>query len=212
MTRPLTPLLFFALLLGGAGQSVADSISGEIFYTRYTSSPNNVRNASFDYDGSSFTLSAPVQVGSLPNADGIAQNPQNADLLIVGGASGTAIHNVSKSTGAVTTFSGPLGSLHLEVPDSTTVLSMAGGLTSHSISPGGSLSAGIIITLSGDDTSVTQVITTPSGSFYTLSDAFGFGNYGTLTFTSATTATTSRLHGVGGSVSGAVLAAAHGGV
>ena len=62
------------------------------------------------------------------------------------------------------------------------------------------------------DTALTQIVSTPFGSFYTVSGAFGFGNFGTLAFTSATTATTSRLHGVGGSVGGATLAAAHGGV
>jgi len=51
------------------------------------------------------------------------------------------------------------------------------------------------------------VMKAPGGFFYARD-----GIYGTLVFTGATTAETCRLHGPGGSISGAFLPGAHGGV
>jgi hypothetical protein len=205
-------------VLGAGTAALADAITGDLFYTRFSGAPN-VKKVTFSYDGAStFTLGTPVAIGTTPGADGIAGNPKNADLLIVGGQ-GADISTISKSTGAVTTVGSPVSVFHLEVPTSNVVLGsgIPGALARHSIGAGGALSGGTLIGLAGTDTTVTQVITTPSGFFYTTSGSGGFGNFGTLTFNTgnpetATGATTSRLYGAGGSVSGLTLPAAHGGV
>ena len=63
----------------------ADSVTGDIFYTRFGGTPN-VKEVSVNYDGvSTFTLGTPIAIGTTPGADGIAGNPQNSDLLFVGG-------------------------------------------------------------------------------------------------------------------------------
>jgi len=195
-----------------ASVSMADPFSGDLFYTRFSGSPN-VKKVTATFDGATFTLGATSSIGTTTGADGISGNPQNSDLLLVGGQGGR-INTISKSTGTATVYASPVSVFHLEVSDPTTVYGsgIPGFLAKHTINPDGSLTAGTMITLSGHDTRITQLITTPSGFFYTTSGSGGFGTFGTLTFTGATTATTTRLHGPGGSVGGAVLAAAHGGV
>ena len=191
----------------------ADVITGDIFFTTFAGG-TNVHRVSTDFDGmSTFTLGTPIGIGSTAGADGISGNPQNPDLLLIGGQGGN-INTISKSTGTVTVYASPVSVFHLEVPDPTTVYTtgIPGPLVRHTINADGSVSAGTLITLSGSDTVITQLIATPGGFFYTTGSPGGFGNFGMLTFTSATTATTTRLHGGGGSVGGSVLAAAHGGV
>jgi len=204
-------------LMSAVDCAVADLVSGELFYTRFSGTPN-VKSVSYSYDGvTTFTLGTPATVGATPGADGIAGNPQNGDLLIVGGQ-GTDISTISRSTGTVDTIASPVSVFHLEVPNATTVLTsgIPGALARHGINPDGSLTAGTTIGLSGADSTLTQIITTPTGFFYTSSGPSGTGSYGTITFntgdvSTATSAVTSRLYGAGGSVSGSALAAAHGG-
>jgi len=204
-------------LISAVGSAVAGPVSGDLFYTRFSGSPN-VKSVGYSYDGvTTFTLGTPASIGATPGADGISGNPQNSDLLIVGGQGGD-ISTISRSTGVVTTVASPVSVFHLEVPNATTVLGsgIPGALARHTINPDGSLTGGTGITLSGADTLLTQIITTPSGFFYTSSVASGVGNYGTITFntgdaSTATSAVTSRFYGTGGSVSGSSLAAAHGG-
>ena len=186
---------------------------GEIFYTRF-SGTSRVEKVTTGFDGTTFTLGSPVTISSGHGADGIAGNPQDPGSLLVGGQGGAVIR-VQRDGSGFTSFPSPVSAFHLEVPSTTSLFAsgIPGALARIPINASGSLGAGSVITLSGADTVVTQVITTPGGGFfYTRSGSGGFGNYGTLTFTGATTATTSRLHGAGGSVGTAVLAAAHGGV
>jgi hypothetical protein len=202
------------LLLGGVlagallSSAFADSFEGELFYTRYGVSPN-VRKVSVSFDGTTFSVGSPVTVGTTVGADGITGNPQNPDLLLVGGQ-GNRINTISKSTGVATVYTSPADVYHLAVPTPTTVLGsgIPGGLARHTINADGSLGAGTLIGLSGGDSSVTTIIPTPSGYYYTDANAGGNGNFGTIAFNSgidsATSATTTRLN--------TSVPSAHGGV
>jgi hypothetical protein len=192
------------LLLGGAlagsllSPAYADSFEGELYYTRYGTSPN-IRKVTVGYDGTSFSVGTPVTVGNTQGADGIAGDPQNSDLLLVGGQGGN-INTISKSTGVATAYSSPASVFHLAVPTSTTVLGsgIPGNLARHTINPDGSLGSGTLITLSGNDQTITTVIPTPSGYYYTDANAGGNGNFGKIVFNTgidtATSATTTLLN------------------
>lgn len=183
----------------------ATAFNGDLYFTVYAGAPN-VKKTSFSYDTgtATFSLGSIVNIGTTYGADGIAGNPQNSDLLLIGGQ-GPRINTISKSTGTATIYSSPVSVFHLAVTDNTTVYGsgIPGYLARHTINPDGSLSAGTSITLSGDNTTITSLISTPSGFYYTSSGSGGFGNFGTLEFTTPTTATTSAY----GS-----YAAAHGGM
>jgi len=191
----------------------ADPVSnGNLKYTTF-SGGQNVWSIDFDYDGAvTFTTMNDVNLCSTQGADGISGNPQNADLLLVGGQGGR-INTCSISTGVATVFNSPVSVFHLEVPDANRVFgnSIPGPLVEHTINVDGSLNAGTVIALSAapgctGDTVITQVISTPGGFFYDNN-----GIFGTLTFTSATTAETCQFYGPGGLL-GATLNGAHGGV
>ncbi len=208
--RGLAGLVIGFLSLFVADQVPGGPISGELFYTKFSGAPN-VKKVSFTYDGSTtFSLGTPVSIGTTFGADGIAGNPQNSDLLIVGGQ-GPRMNTISISTGAATAFASPGSIFHLAVTDPTTIFGsgIPGAMARHGINPDGSLTAGTFIPISGSDTVITQLISTPAGFFYTSSGAGGFGSYGSVAFNTgnpktATAATTSRIH--------TALPAAHGGV
>jgi hypothetical protein len=190
----------------------ATPVSGDLFYTRFSGAPN-VKKVSFNFDGTGFVLGAPVSIGTTVGADGITGNPQNSDLLIVGGQ-GFQINTISKTTGTATAYASPVSVFHLEVADPTTVFGsgIPGTLARHPINPGGSIGAGTVVTVTsptGAPTTITQLIDTPSGFFYTSSGPGGFGSFGTFAFgaggyTAATSATATPLL--------TSLPAAHGGV
>ncbi len=218
--RRLMILGALAAGLAWANPASATPTSGELFFTTFSPvGGSNVFSVDYSFDGAAvFSLSAPAPIGLTPGADGIAGNPQNADLLIVGGQ-GPDISNISKSTGTVSTVASPVNVFHLEVPSSNLVLGsgIPGAIARHPIAADGSLGPGTAIPIVGVDTAITQVIDTPSGFFYTASGPGGIGTYGTLTFdtgdpATATSATSTRLHGTGGSISSSNLEAAHGGV
>ena len=203
--------------MGGAGQAGADPVTGELFFTIFSGTPN-VQRVTVSYDGATtFTLGTPTPVGTTFGADGITGNPKNSDLLIVGGQ-GAQVNTISKSTGVATLTPSPVSVFHLAVPTTDTVLvsGIPGSLARHPILAGGVIGAGTTISLTGDDTALTSIIPTPSGFFYTASGPGGSGTYGTITFNTgvdtATSAVTNRLYGPGGDVSGSFLAAAHGGI
>jgi len=210
-------LLIFTALLFTIGMFSSpvfgDAVSGNLKYTTFQGG-QNVWSIDYSYDGvSTITFSNDVNLCSTNGADGILGNPQNPDLLLIGGQ-GPRINTCSISTGAVVTYASPVNVYHMEVPDATTVYgnSIPGALAYHTINPDGTLTAGTAVTLSAasgctGDTVITQLITTPSGIFYAND-----GIFGTLTFTGATTAETCRLYGAGGQTSATPLPGAHGGV
>ena len=206
-----------AILLSAVGETLADSISGELFYTRFEVPANdNVRKLSYRFDGTTFTTGTPVTIGTTNGADGIAGNVENFNLLIVGGQ-GKVINTIDRNTGATTETDSPVDVFHVEIVGESKFFvfgsGIPGSLVRHPILSSGAIGAGVTIPLTGDDTLITQLITTPTGFFYTSSDPIGsfVPRFGTLSFTgdsgtpaTATGATTTRFD--------ENVLAAHGGV
>lgn len=187
-------LLSGAILAGSIYSANADAFDTTLYYTRYSGSPN-VRKVDVSFDGSLFSVSSPVDVGTTFGADGIVGNPQNSDLLIVGGQ-GTTINTIDRNTGFVIPYATPVPAFHLAVPTSDTLLAsgIPGSLARHAILPGGAIGPGSLITV--DQGSVTTIIPAPGGQYYfTDAGSSGNGDFGKITFdaaidtaTSATTA------------------------
>lgn len=198
--------------------AAADAVDGTIFYTRF-SGDNRVNSRTFDYDGTglpgSFTVGPRVVLATLgfganqvEGADGIINNPNDDGSVLVGGQNSQNVYRVSKTAGVGRTQAVDTGNdaFHLEAPDNTKVYSMGlpGNIAETVLNGDGSLGASVVLTVGGDDTDVTQVITTPFGFFYTsATGGSGNGSFGSLTF-GAGTATTTQLN--------ASIEAAHGGV
>ena len=217
-------LLILSVILSTAGMTSpasADPVATQkLFYTTFQGG-QNVWSVDFSYDGAATVILGVSQnLCSTAGADGIAGNPQNPDLLLVGGQNSGVINTCSISTGTATAFPSLTNVFHLEVPDSTTVFGngIPGSLVKHTINPDGSLTVGTAIAITaGPDAVFTQIIDTPGpngidGDGDDITFYSNNGIYGIITFTGAATATTARLHGAGGAVSGVPLAGAHGGV
>lgn len=212
-----TPLKFifttFVVLITGLTLSLsaaATPISGELFYTTF-SGGTNVHKVDYGYDGASiFSLTNNVGIAAVAGADGITGNPNDANSLLIGGQ-GPRIHRVTKTGATTQTLATPAGVYHLEVPSSSTVygtgIPSSGTFTRATINPDGSLSAPTVMSIingaTGGPGSVTQIITTPTGDYYTSSGSGGFGTFGTVSISGTTATLTEILTG---------LPAAHGGV
>jgi hypothetical protein len=209
LTMNKRSILLGTFLAGTVFSAWADAFDGTLYYTIFSGAPN-VKRVDVSFDGSIFTVGTPVVIGTTVGADGITGNPQNPDLLLVGGQGGR-INTISKSTGTATSYGSPASVFHLAVPTSTTVLGsgIPGSLARHTINPDGSLGLGTLIGITGDDTTITTIISTPSGFYYTDAGSGGFGNFGKITFNtgidSATSGVTTRLNV-------APVPSAHGGV
>ncbi len=180
----------------------------ELYYTLF-SGEERVKRLDFTYDDGGGGISGVTKTliatatqmagapgsGGTAGADGIVGNPNDPDSLLVGGQNTGRIFNVNKAGGVDSaTPAGVSTAFHLEVPDATKmyVTGIPGALGEVPLMPDGSVGAGSSITLLGDDTAITQVITTPSGSFYTSSGPGGNGAFGSIVF-GAGTATTTRI-------------------
>lgn len=214
--RILKVLAVAAFGLASAG-SWATPVTADIFYTTYTAVSGTgitgthtyrVWSSTLSYDGAStLSISTPYGISSTTGADGIAQNPQNSDLLIVGGQ-GVYVHSVSKSTGAYTSIVGGSGvsPFHLEVDTAThgfTTGIPGSNIGQFSVAASGALTAGTPLTPTSGSGPVTQIIDTPSGYYYTNAGTSGTGSFGSIAFSGSTYATTTLRTG---------LTAAHGGV
>ncbi len=186
----LTVALFTATMT--MNSAYADPTDGELFYTTFvTQAGMRVFSIEYDYDGANtFQLMNDTPICNTPGADGISQNPQNADLLLVGNQ-GPNISTCSKSTGIVvtTTSNGP-SIFHLEVtsPNSVYGNGIAGQPVLFTINGDGSVNPGQPVAMAGQDGALTQIISTPGQTFYS-----GGAIFGTIDFANPTSATTARL-------------------
>ncbi len=194
-----------ALLLMAATSASANPISAELFYTTFSGGVN-VHKVKLDYDGTTVTLSGNTGIASVAGADGIAGNPNDPDSLLIGGQ-GNRIHRLKKDGTLLQTKATTGRVFHLEVADNNTLYGT--GIPSFNsfdrvtINPDGSLGTVTSISITGGSRTLTQIITTPTGSYYTASGAGGNGTFGKVTI-SGTTATLTPINGI--------YPAAHGGV
>jgi len=197
-------LIAIALVCSAAVQ--ANPISGTIYYTTFGGG-TNVHRADVTYDGAAtFTISNNVGIASVAGADGIAGNPNDPNSLFIGGQ-GPRIHRVSKTGVLLQTLGTPNDVFHLEVSNSSTLygtsIPSTGSFTRATINADGSLSAATAMTIVGGGGQITQIITTPSGDFYTASFSGGNGAFGTVSIV-GTTATLTPINGVYAAAHGAV--------
>ncbi len=191
---------------------LATPVSGELYYTRYNGNPR-VEKVKFDFDNITLTLGTPTPIASNIGADGIVGNPNDNSSLLIAGQGGT-IYRVAKSGGLIGTGSSATAAFHMEVADSSTMYAAAipGQPSRITLNPDGTIGPSVALTAApgSADGLVTQIISTPSGFYYTSSGPSGYGTFGTISF-SGNSFTTTRLHGPGGSVNINFLPAAHGG-
>ena len=177
----------------------------DMFYTKF-SGEDRVKRAVFTYNDVAGTFSVPAittiatatdmitatggpGVG-VAGSDGIVGDPNSGSHLLVAGQSTGLIWQIA-TTGGVTASSsaGQTDAFHLEVPTmaSMFVTGIPGTLAAVPLAgTGGTSGAGVpipIIAGVGGDTLITQVISSPSGFFYTNSGPTGGGSFGTLDFT-----------------------------
>jgi len=196
--RPLAAAMPL-LLVSAASLSSIDALaqtSGEMYMTRFAGTPN-IGKFDYYYDGVTFTLSEIDWFATTLGADGIVANPRQPGHLLVGAQQYKAIHDVDSVYGTTMTYAAPTDIYHLVVVDEKTVLgnSIPGTIARFTVSPSGTLDAGKLIALTGDDAWVTQVIPTPAGYFYTSDSAgSGHGAFGRLQFSAdGLSATTARI-------------------
>jgi len=140
-------LLILAVAITAASIAIspvyADPVNGNLKYTTFSGFPN-VWSIDFNSDGASFiNFINDMSLCSTQGADGIAGNPQNPDLLLVGGQ-GNRINTCQISApNAVTSIATPqnIPVFHLEVPDANRVFGngIPGALVEHTINGDGSL-------------------------------------------------------------------------
>ncbi len=206
-------IMFATAFLSWPLSVLATPVSGELYYTRYKGNPR-VEKVAFDFDGTTLTLGTPTPLASNIGADGIAGNPNDNNSLLVGGQ-GKVVYRVAKSGGVIGAAPTETFAFHIEVADSSAlyVYGIPGQPSRVTLNPDGTIgpSVALVATPGSADGIVTQIISTPSGFYYTSSGKTGYGTFGTISF-SGNSFTTTRLHGPGGSVSTSSLPAAHGGV
>lgn len=183
-----------ALVLASA--SALAQVNGELYVTRFAGSPN-VGKFTYSYDGNSFSASSINWFVTTLGADGIIANPQATGHLLVGGQQYSVIHDVDPVNGVTVSYASPTYIYHVVATDPSTVFgnSIPGLLTKFTVHADGTLSAGKVVSLSGDDLYITQVISTPAGFFYNSDHAgAGHGSFGRLVFNAnGSAATTSRI-------------------
>jgi WD40 repeat protein len=191
MRRALRALVLAAaaLLLGACASTApagcAPVNSGDLYYTRYSGSPN-VKKVHYTYRGGTLTFGVPVAVADLRGVDGVAFAP-DGDLLV--GSAGDVVHKVHISNGStkdLTTGGGP--AYHVTVDPSgkkAWIAGIPGVLTELPLSPAGK---GTTHQLKGDDTAVTTIAFDASGNaYYTSSGADGHGDFGQINLKTFTT-------------------------
>jgi hypothetical protein len=195
-------------VLALASSAAAHPTSDTLYYTRFCGGVN-VKSVDYTYDGTTFTLAAPVDVASLGGADGILFAPDGR--LVVGGQSSTsyrlpttgspvecaqssndcpgclgpvpiAVFHISLDpTRTFVRGTHPLGSSITEIP-----------LAAFGACPGG---AGTTRCVTGDDSCVTSIAYDQFGrAYYTVGE--GIGNFGTIDLSTNPAVTSRDLTGL----------------
>ena len=178
-----TALIAAAALLASAllasAPVPAHPVSGELYYTRYSGTPN-IKKVPFRFDGARLVLGSKSPVGAVGGADG--------DLII--GGQGDRVHKVKTDGSGVhdTVSAGGGASFHVTLdPDGGRVWTAGqpGALVEVPLRP---FADGVIHQLGGDDTTITAIAFDGSGAaFYTASDYRGGGRFGVVDLTTFTT-------------------------
>lgn len=202
----------------GCVAAFAGPVHGTLYYTLFEGSPN-VYKATYNYDGTSFTMGTPTAILSLPQgADGIIKAP-NGDLLI-GGQQENRVYQYNLASGTLvasplTDSSDSEGSYHLSLSnDGTRVFTSdayggsTGALMEMAIDSSGLVTEGTRrAILFGTDRKVNNVLWVPplpcpgaavcigTGMYYYINDDHdnGRGSFGSINIPNWSSLTTSTI-------------------
>jgi hypothetical protein len=155
-----------------------------LYYT--TNATHELKAAPYSLSGGVLSIGQLRVIATLPAADGLAF-ASDGDLL-VGGQKTGMVFKVHPQTGAYTAQpTGIANAYHVTVsPDGSFAWTagLPGQLAKVPLKPFG---PGTPVVLRGDDLAVSTIGFTPLGAFYTQSDSFGSGNFGTFDPATGTT-------------------------
>lgn len=162
----------------------ATQLTGKLYFTTNAGDPN-VYAATFNYDGTHFSLSS-TPTYSVPAADGLVFSP-DGDILV--GGQGDAVYKLNPRNGQyVTSTAGGGTAYHMSLDPSGTKVwatGIPGQLTEVPLTP---FANGTPHDITGDDAYVTSISFVPNGPvFYTAGGSGGGGGFGTIDLTTFTT-------------------------
>lgn len=185
-------LLILATWPAIASAAPSDATSGDLYFTTFQNQGTcsganctpNVFKVAYSYNGSNhFSLGSPVVIATTQGADGIQFTP-DLQKLLVGGQSSGKVFEVDPTSGNVTSVnSGLSADYHLTVAPDGSVVYTAGLPGNAATVPINPLQNGTAHTITGDDTSITQIAFVPgvtSYAYYTSSSENGNGDFGVL--------------------------------
>jgi hypothetical protein len=193
-------MVFIALMCATAGlgwqapTANADDANGTLFFTTFNGG-ENVWKATFNYNGTTFTLGAPTGIAATNGADGLLFAP-NGNLLVAG--QGNNLTEVTTGGTIVKTVAPGGPSFHLALTSdspSALVYNMWNGggntpISAVTLSGGGLSANGVAYTVtcpSGCSTDVRGVIFDPHNGiwYYGTAGDNASGNFGTIIFNDA---------------------------
>lgn len=195
----LCGLAFLISLAVQPATAHADFFTGEMYYSIWRDTPNNVRKVAYTYDeGKAFTFGTKTTIARVNGADGLIFAP-NGDLIV--GGQGDRVHLINPATHAVATVTaGGTTSFHVTLdPSGTHVWSggiadrggVLGKIAEIPLSP---FSNGVTHSVRGDDLLITTLAFDRNGNaFYTSAGVGGFGSFGTATIDASGNFRTTRL-------------------
>ena len=166
--------------------SAADPAGGEIYYTRFSGTPN-LKKVSFHFDGLTLRFDSRTALARLDGADGLIFVP-DGDLIVSG--QGYRVHKVKLDGSGVhaTRDAGGEVAFHVALDprgDRVWTSGQPGALVEIPLAPFG---AGIVRELRGEDTVVTGIGFDNRGTaYYTASNFRGGGSFGTVDLATFTT-------------------------
>lgn len=196
LTGVFSTTLFGLMTIAGATGASATVFTGNLFYTKYSGTPN-VWTVPYSYDdaiggnaGLTLSESAATVIGTTNGADGIVFAP-NGNLLI-GGQTSNNIYEITTAGAPVGTTFVQQPTYHLTVdPNLTTVYtSDFGGNTLHkaALNASGNLTGSQTnLAISGDEAGITQVAFGGGNVYYVNGQPNGGGNLGLIDLTTGAT-------------------------
>lgn len=179
--------------LPAASWAAGTPTTGTMYYTTF-SGGEDVHDVSYNFDGTSLTLSGNTGIAATPGADGLVFTSDG--FLAVGGQA-NAVYRVNPTTGAFTTQSAGGGVAYHMMADPNGVIYSAGTGEGGYAGPANFSSYNSTLTVNGTPHTVSGAVSVvdtlawtgsdPTKAFYTSSGPGGTGSFGTIDLTTGIT-------------------------